>query len=190
MTDFAPQSSPDISNIADPLKAAADKAMAAGRDVQSAAVDLASSSKDMLKDHADEFVGAAKDVASQAGEQIQKKMMEQKNAGADYVNDVADTVRRAAAEFDSSVPMAGEYIRKAATQIDGAAQALREGDFNGLIEGAKTFARNQPTAFLGLAVLAGFGVVRFLKSSGSDNQSVDYSDRHSMKTAAQETFAD
>ena len=34
------------------------------------------------------------------------------------------------------------------------------------MRGVQSFARRQPTAFLGLAVLAGFGVVRFLKSSG------------------------
>jgi hypothetical protein len=34
--------------------------------------------------------------------------------------------------------------------------------------GAQSFARRQPTAFLGMAVLAGFGVVRFLKSSANE----------------------
>ena len=171
MSDFAPHSSPDISNIADPLKAAADKASAAGRQVQSAAMDLANSSRDALKDHAAEFVDAAKDVASQAGDRFQQKMSQQKSAGADYVNDLADTIRRAAKEFDSNIPIAGTYIRKVATQIDGAAEALREGDLNDLVESAKTFARNQPTAFLGLAVLAGFGVVRFLKSGTAASNS-------------------
>ena len=32
-------------------------------------------------------------------------------------------------------------------------------------------ARRQPTAFLGLAVLAGFGIVRFLKSSADNAES-------------------
>jgi len=36
------------------------------------------------------------------------------------------------------------------------------------VRGAQSFARRQPTAFLGIAVLAGFGVVRFLKSSATD----------------------
>jgi hypothetical protein len=39
------------------------------------------------------------------------------------------------------------------------------GSFNDLMRNAQSFARRQPTAFLGIAVLAGFGVVRFLKSS-------------------------
>jgi hypothetical protein len=36
------------------------------------------------------------------------------------------------------------------------------------VRGAQSFARRQPTAFLGMAVLAGFGVVRFLKSSANE----------------------
>jgi hypothetical protein len=76
-------------------------------------------------------------------------------------------MRRAAGEFDAEVPLAGTYIRKAASEVENAADALRTGNFNDLVAGVQTFARGQPTAFLGLAVLAGFGVVRFLKSSPS-----------------------
>ena len=74
-------------------------------------------------------------------------------------------MRRAAGEFDADIPVAGTYIRKAAAQVENAADALRRGNLNDLVQGAQAFARNQPTAFLGLAVLAGFGAVRFLKSS-------------------------
>ena len=48
------------------------------------------------------------------------------------------------------------------------ADTIRTGNFNDLVRGAQSFARRQPTAFLGIAVLAGFGVVRFLKSSATD----------------------
>jgi len=74
-------------------------------------------------------------------------------------------MRRAAREFDSDLPIAGKYIRKAAAQVENVSDSIKTGDFNDLIESAKTFARRQPTAFLGLATLAGFAVVRFLKSS-------------------------
>jgi hypothetical protein len=63
------------------------------------------------------------------------------------------------------MPVAGTYIRKAAVQVENAADALRKGDFNDLVQGAQRFARDQPTAFFGLAFLAGFGAVRFLKSA-------------------------
>ena len=76
-----------------------------------------------------------------------------------------NTMRRAAREFDTDLPIAGTYIRKAASQIEGVSDHIRNGNLNDLVRNAQSFARRQPTAFLGLAVLAGFGAVRFLKSS-------------------------
>jgi hypothetical protein len=144
------------------------QAIAAGRDIQSAALNLADASAGALKDHASDLVDSAKEIASQAGDRLQKTMVEQKGAGADYVGNLAQTMRRAAGEFDADVPLAATYIRKAADQVTNAADALREGNLNDLLQGAQSFARNQPTAFLGLAVLAGFGVVRFLKSAAGE----------------------
>jgi hypothetical protein len=131
---------------------------------------LANSSAEALKGHASHMMDAAKDVASEAQEHVQRKITEQKGLGADYVDNLADTMRRAANQFDADIPVAGTYIRKAAVQVENAADALRKGDFNDLVQGAQRFARDQPTAFFGLAFLAGFGAVRFLKSAsgGSD----------------------
>ena len=157
-------------SIGEPMRDAADQAMAAGRQVQNAAVDFANSSAEALKGHASHAMDAAKDVASEAQERVQRKITEQKGVGADYVNNLADTLRRAANQFDGDIPVAGTYIRKAAVQVENAADALRKGDFNDLVQGAQRFARDQPTAFFGLAFLAGFGAVRFLKSaSGGSN---------------------
>ena len=146
-------------------KSVSDQALSAGRDLKDKAIDLAGSSSDAIKDHASEFVDAAKDVASQTTDKLKQTVDGQKNAGAEYVGSLADTIRRAAREFDGDLPIAGTYIRKAASQVEGVADTIRSGNFNDLVRGAQSFARRQPTAFLGMAVLAGFGVVRFLKSS-------------------------
>ena len=153
----------------EPIGDLADKAKAAGRDVQNAAVDLATASTEVLKGHASHAMEAAKDIASSAQDRLQDKVAEKKGLGADYVNNFADTMRLAANHFDADVPMAGTYIRKAALQIENAADALREGNFSDLIQGAQKFARSQPTAFFGLALLAGFGAVRFLKSASPES---------------------
>jgi hypothetical protein len=155
----------DVASTDDLLKATADTALAAGREIQNAAAEVAQSTTEALKGHASEFMDAAKDIASQAGNRLQEKVTEQKGAGADYVNNLAGTMRRAASEFESDIPLAATYVRQAASQVESAGDALREGNFNDLLIGAQSFARNQPTAFLGLSVLAGFGIVRFLKSS-------------------------
>ena len=132
---------------------------------------MAGSSTDAIKDQASEFVDAAKDVASQATDKFRQTVDGQKTAGAEYVGSLADTMRRAAREFDGDLPIAGTYMRKAASQVEGVADTIKTGNFNDLVRGAQSFARRQPTAFLGIAVLAGFGVVRFLKSSADNSES-------------------
>src|SRR5213076_3234937 len=122
-------------------------------------------------DHASDFVDTAKDVASQATDKLKQTVEGQKSAGADYVGGLADTIRRAAREFDSDLPVAGTYIRKAASQVEGVADTIRTGNFKDMVRSAQSFVRRQPTAFLGMAVLAGFGVVRFLKSTASSDDS-------------------
>ncbi|MEO8318638.1 MAG: YtxH domain-containing protein [Bradyrhizobium sp.] len=151
-----------------PSKNLADQALSAGRDIKEKAAGLVSASSDTIKEQASDFVDSAKDVASQATDKFKQAVDGQKSAGADYVGSLAGTIRRAAKEFDGDLPIAGTYIRKAAKQVEGVADTIRTGNFNDLLRGAQSFARRQPTAFLGMAVLAGFGVVRFLKSSATD----------------------
>lgn len=163
-------SSPGSDKAATSAKSVADQALSASREIKDKAIGLAVASSETIKDQASEFVDAAKDVASQATDKLKQTVDGQKTAGADYVGSLANTIRRAAKEFDDDLPIAGTYIRKAATQVEGVADTLRTGNFNDLVRGAQSFARRQPTAFLGIAVLAGFGVVRFLKSSANDTE--------------------
>jgi hypothetical protein len=152
-------------------KSLADQALAAGQDLTEKAKDLAGSSADTLKAHASDLTDAAKDVASQATDKLKDAVNERKSSGAEYVGTLAETMRRAAREFDTDLPIAGTYIRKAAEQVDGVSEGIRNGNLNDLVQNAQSFARRQPTAFLGIAVLAGFGVVRFLKSSAEGSAS-------------------
>jgi ElaB/YqjD/DUF883 family membrane-anchored ribosome-binding protein len=163
----------------------ADKALAAGRDLKAKAAELAGSSAEAVKGQASDFVDAAKDVASQAGDRIQKEVGKQKGAGAEYVGNLANTMRRAAGEFDADIPIAATYIRKAASQVESVSDTIQNGNLHDLIQGTQSFARKQPTAFLGLAVLAGFSVVRFLKSSatsGDDGSRLQGSSAHHYAT--------
>jgi hypothetical protein len=158
-------------------KSLAEQAVSAGQDLKDRAKDFADISTDTLKGHAADFVDAAMDVASQATDRLKGAVNDRKSSGAEYVGSLADTMRRAAREFDGDLPLAGTYIRKAAAQVERVSENIRTGDFNDLVRNAQSFARRQPTAFLGMAVLAGFGVVRFLKSSsGSGSASAPRAD--------------
>ena len=165
-----PGSSQGFEKAATTPKSVTDQAISAGRDVKDKAIGLAAASSETIKDQASEFVDAAKDVASQAKDKLKQSVDSQKSASADYVGSLAGTIRRAAKEFDGDLPIAGSYIRKAASQVEGVADTIRTGNFKDLVRGAQSFARRQPTAFLGMAVLAGFGVVRFLKSSANETE--------------------
>jgi hypothetical protein len=165
-----PGSSQGFETAATTPKSVTDQAISAGRDVKDKALGLAAASSETIKNQASEFVDAAKDVASQATDKLKQTVDSQKSAGADYVGSLAGTIRRAAKEFDGDLPIAGSYIRKAASQVEGVADTIRTGNFKDLVRGAQSFARRQPTAFLGMAVLAGFGVVRFLKSSANETE--------------------
>lgn len=157
------------------LRGVSEQAVAGSREIKDKISDkisdLADSSTETIKQQASELAGAAKDFAAQAGERIKERVSDQASVGADYVGNLAETMRRAAREFDAELPIAATFIRKAAAQVDSVSDSVRNGDLQDLIAGAQSFARRQPTAFLGLAVLAGFGAVRFLKSSAANDVS-------------------
>jgi ElaB/YqjD/DUF883 family membrane-anchored ribosome-binding protein len=155
----------------DTLRNVRDQAAAAGRDLKEKAADFAESSGEKVKEQASELADAAKDAASQATDRIKETVDEKRGAGAEYIGNLAEAMRRASREFDTELPIAGKYIRKAANQVEGFSDSIRSGDFDDLIRSAQSFARRQPTAFLGLAALAGFAAVRFLKSSSDSTRS-------------------
>jgi hypothetical protein len=135
-----------------------------GREVKDQASELTKSATDAVKSHAASLTESAKDVAADAGERLRATVRDQKTAGADYVGNVASIIRRTAYEFDADIPQAGFYIRKAAAQLENVSQAMRNRDMAEIVGNVQAFARKQPTAFFGAAVLLGFAAVRFLKS--------------------------
>jgi hypothetical protein len=144
---------------------------ASGTNKGSSASSMAGSATQVVREAASEVseqattvADSAKDLASKASETLLNSVEEQKAAGADFVSGMAGALRRAANEF-GEVPQAAQYIRLAANQIDTVSDAFRKRDLNQLVSDVQGFARRQPTAFLGIAVLAGFAAVRFLKTS-------------------------
>lgn len=142
-----------------------DQAKGFGRDMKGQASALTDSAADAVRAQAGNLKEQAKEVASDAGEKLRASVIEQKAAGADYVGNVANIIRRTAYEFDSDIPQAGHYIRKAAAQIENVSNAMRNRDMSEIVGNVQDFARKQPTAFFGAAVLLGFAAVRFLKSA-------------------------
>jgi hypothetical protein len=126
-----------------------------------AAQELADRARDAASSAADALKDSARDLASQGRDLLE----DQKRSGADYISVVAEALRRAGKEVEQEVPFAGNYIRTAVSQVDHFADAVRQGDFSDLAAQTQDFARRQPTLFVGLSMLAGFGVARLLKGA-------------------------
>lgn len=128
---------------------------------------------------ATDLLDAAKNVASEAKdrivEQAQERMQGQKKAGADYLDGLAGSLDRLAGEFDQSIPFAGPWMRAASQQMGDVAQTIREGDAQQLARQAQDFARKQPGLCFGLAMLAGFGLVRMFKAAAPAGKANDAS---------------
>jgi hypothetical protein len=165
------------------------KAREIGRDLKEQASDLAQSATATVKSQAANVTDQAREVAADVGEKMKAAVADQKGAGADYVGSVADVIRRASYAFDQDLPQAGHYIRQAAAQLNNVSDALRTRDISQLAGDVQDFARKQPAAFFGAAVLAGFAAVRFFKSApersdyGSGMSSSNTSGRMTSSTA-------
>jgi hypothetical protein len=98
-------------------------------------------------------------------ERARKVAEQQKQAGADQIGGVARAIHGAAQEIEQEMPHAAGFVHDAAAKLEGAAASLRERSIDDLLRSLNNFARSQPVAFFGGAVLAGFALSRFLKSS-------------------------
>lgn len=111
---------------------------------------------------AEKAAEAAEPVKKQAG----KFAEEQKRSGAERIGTMAAAIHGAARELEDRMPVAAAYVHDAASGMEDAAATLREHSVDDLMKGLDEFARTRPSALFGGAVLAGFALSRFLKSSG------------------------
>ena len=148
-----------------------DQMTEAGATVKQRADEAFRATADAAQDKFKEAGDAAKDLASGTMDQIRGQAREQQRTGAEFIERLAGNVREAARAFESDVPFAARGINSAADYVEDTAEKIRNGSFRDLLDGATDFAKRQPAAFLGVAVLAGFAAVRFLKASGGDSPS-------------------
>ena len=100
-------------------------------------------------------------------DQVKQLLDRQVDSGADMMGQVAGAVKRAAQELDRDAPQLAGMVRTAAEQINGYADGLRDQSVEQLMRAASNFTRRQPAVVFGLAALAGFVVLRTLKSTPS-----------------------
>jgi hypothetical protein len=148
----------------------------AGDEAKSSAADLASKARDAAGGGVrDEAAGLVQDVKAEGAsvvEAVEDRASgfaeEQKRAGAEQADGFARAVHRAADELQGTSPEIARYVHEAASSLDDLGHALRERSPGDLINGMEGLARRQPVAFFGAAVLTGFALARFAKSSATD----------------------
>jgi hypothetical protein len=123
----------------------------------------------------DEAAGVVPDVKAEgaavvdaAQERAAGFAEEQKEAGAEQADSLARAVHRAADELQGTSPQIARYVHEAASSVGHLARALRDRSPGELMGGVEDLARRQPVAFFGAAVLAGFALARFARSSAED----------------------
>lgn len=106
------------------------------------------------------------DAGSETVKESARRIAEQqKNAGADRIDEVARAVHGAAREIEQGLPQAANLVEDAAARMEAAAASLRERSIDDVLRGLNDFARERPATFFAGAVLAGFALSRFLRSS-------------------------
>jgi hypothetical protein len=114
--------------------------------------------------------GAAESIKDRAAEALRNTASDFAEAGkaqgAERIDRLGRAVHGAADELGREIPQAADYVHSAADGLENAAAHLRNRSVEDLIGAFNRFARQQPLAAFAGAVLAGFVVSRFIKSSG------------------------
>jgi ABC-type transporter Mla subunit MlaD len=99
------------------------------------------------------------------GEQVSKKVDDQKLRGVEAIRALAGAADTAAQQLEQQSPQVAGYVRDAAERVRDLSKTIEERDLSELLRNATNAARSNPVTFFAGAVLAGFALSRFLKSS-------------------------
>ena len=140
-------------------KKAAAATKAAALETASEARNAASASTAQWREQAGEFAEQAKSTAREAATTA-------KNTTGDALHGLSKLISETAETVDSKLgPQYGDYARKAAETVAGAAQSLDEKDIDQLTEEARNFVRKSPAVAIGAAAVVGFVLMRMMRGS-------------------------
>src|SRR5216684_8450498 len=91
--------------------------------------------------------------------------------GVDTIASVAQAVQGAADNLETESPQIADFVREAAQTVERLSNDLRERSLGEIAASVSNFAREEPVAFFGGAVLAGFVLARLTKHSSQQTAS-------------------
>jgi len=111
---------------------------------------------------AGEYAEQAKATARDAATSAKNTTGEALAGLSKLISDTAETV-------DAKLgPQYGDYARKAAETVAGAAKSLDEKDIDQLAEEARNFVRKSPAVAIGAAAVVGFVLMRMMRGNSND----------------------
>lgn len=113
----------------------------------------------------DEIKHQASGLAEQAKAKAKEAAQSGQTAAADQLEHLAQGVRRSAENFPDDQAWVKEGLSTAAESIERFSSTLRDRDLGSLLSDAEDAARRHPVVFCAACAVAGFALVRFLKSS-------------------------
>ena len=142
--------------------------------VSNAAAETSQATQDVASTAKDAIVAAARAATSQASgivgnvaAQLGSSVEEQKGRGADSLSGFAHAIKTAAAELDQQSPGIARQFRGASDRIERFSGSLRDRRVEDLITDYSNLAKTQPVAFFAGALIAGFALSRFVKSTAN-----------------------
>jgi len=123
---------------------------------------------DQAKAAAEDLKRRARDMADDAKARARSAANQQKDAAAERVQGFASALRTAADDLSGrDQRLTASCVEQAADSIERLSRALQRQDLDEIVGNVEDFARRQPVAFLGGAVLTGLVLARFMKSSAA-----------------------
>jgi hypothetical protein len=122
---------------------------------------------DAAKALAQGITAQARDLASNVTDELSTSAKAGVERGSDVMDGFARAMHTAARELDSQSQASAQRVHRAANQLERFSDSIRDKSVAELLSAASDLARRQPTAFVTGAVIAGFALSRFLKSSSN-----------------------
>src|SRR5258708_21774804 len=135
------------------------------RDVRAKAGEAVSKLADVAQQAGSQAKQTASSLASDANQKAKGFLNQQVASGADLAGHVADSARCAADTLDQNAPQLSDLLRGAAKKVEEFSRDLQGQTVDDLMRTASDFTRWQPAVVFGLASLAGFLLLRVLKSN-------------------------
>ena len=111
--------------------------------------------------------GAINEIAEPLKDKAEQLAQQQKQVGSGHMRKLATAVDAAARELEPEMPKIANSVHEVAHRIEKTADDLRNRNMDELFEEFDRYARKQPAIVFGGALVAGFVLSRFLKSSAT-----------------------